>query len=202
MPWLEDIEAAVRGEFEACEPPPEQRAFDFAQQLSLRIAADFTYEQAAELAHLPPLTQARAAGKSWKQIALDFDIKTAGGAHQRWKVTERPTLSDGDFWLVKALEPHRLGVRVAGKGARARRGYRRPGEENGDIACACGCGRMTRTFNREGRRRTYILGHQIDPAELAKKRWAHKSTTLAERIEARRAARLTGEWIAHREGNR
>lgn len=44
------------------------------------------------------------------------------------------------------------------------RGMRRPGEDNPNILCACGCGEIFPKYDRHNRPRAYVSGHNEHPA--------------------------------------
>lgn len=56
------------------------------------------------------------------------------------------------------------------------RSYRKKGEENPTIECACGCGKKLKKYNNWGNSRSFIDGHRIvvpnmEYLEVAKKRF-------------------------------
>lgn len=62
--------------------------------------------------------------------------------------------------VVLGVAEHQIKHRKKDKGLRV------PGQANPIITCACGCGAELETFDRAGRPRRYISGHNPQPARL------------------------------------
>ena len=66
------------------------------------------------------------------------------------------------------------------------RGLRMPGEQNPTVACWCGCGKEIKYYDRSGRPRRYVSGHNPQPAPTEKKILAILSIPLHRAVIASR----------------
>ncbi len=62
--------------------------------------------------------------------------------------------------VVASVAEHRFRHRTAGST------LRNPSESNPSVPCACGCGECITTFDRFGRRRRFVSGHNLRVSEV------------------------------------